>query len=357
MTKHSKNNTASSIFSYAEYRKASAEYGTKRQRLGNESMRRFDACSLCLQTAREPVCCKDGHLFCKECAVNDLLSQKKDLKRQKDKAEQIRKEIEAEVERAKAAARERVLQDFERGQLGLASTASSSVSAAESSAAGTKRPFSTAFAFSPSHVSDLVAQAEEAAARVIAKEQAEAAKGVLPDFWLPSLTPTFGGVAARDVLAAGGKSTQIKLGPVCRGGGDRHSFALKDLIPVKFSYHTEGKEGAGAKEGKDPGEAVCPSCMKKLSNNVIMFLMKPCAHVVCRTCTDTLVRPSPTANPKSSPLKDDDGSRKDVEEAHACVVCDTQLRKKDVIELKREGTGFASGGMAETSRGGISFQG
>ncbi|KAJ7127189.1 hypothetical protein C8R44DRAFT_874258 [Mycena epipterygia] len=358
MTKHSKNNTASSIFSYAEYRKASAEYGTKRQRLGNESMRRFDACSLCLQTAREPVCCKDGHLFCKECAVNDLLSQKKDLKRQKDKAEQIRKEIESEVERAKAAARERVLQDFERGQLGLASTASSSVSAsAESSTTGAKRPFATAFAFSPSHVSDLVAQAEEAAARAIAKEQAEAAKGVLPDFWLPSLTPTFGGVAARDVLAAGGKSGQVKMGAVCRGGGDRHSFALKDLTPVKFSYHTEG---AGTKEGKDPGEAVCPSCMKKLSNNVIMFLMKPCKHVVCRTCTDTLVRPSTTlsSSSASSPLKEESSSQKvSEEETHACVVCDAKLKKKDIIELKREGTGFASGGMAETSRGGISFQG
>ncbi|KAJ7931341.1 hypothetical protein B0H13DRAFT_2227885 [Mycena leptocephala] len=328
MTKHSKNNTASSIFSYAEYRKASAEYGTKRQRLGNESMRRFDACSLCLQTAREPVCCKDGHLFCKECAVNDLLSQKKDLKRQKDKAEQIRKEIEAEVERAKAAARERVLQDFERGQLGLAST----LPPPPLPSAGTKRPFSTAFEFSPSHVSDLVAQAEEAAAKAIAKEKAEAAKGVLPDFWLPSLTPTFGGVAARDVLAAGGKSGELKMGAICRGGGDRHSFALKDLIPVKFSYHTEGKEGTAPKEGKDPGEAVCPSCMKKLSNNVIMFLMKPCSHVVCRTCTETL-------------------------DAHACVVCDTRLKKKDVIELKREGTGFASGGMAESSRSGISFQG
>ncbi|KAJ7269776.1 hypothetical protein C8J57DRAFT_1607591 [Mycena rebaudengoi] len=361
MTKHSKNNTASSIFSYAEYRKAAADYGTKRQRLGNESMRRFDACSLCLQTAREPVCCKDGHLFCKECAVSDLLTQKKDLKRQKEKAEQIRREIEEEVERAKTAARERVLLEFERGQLGLAATPSSSaIPASEAGTSGTKRAFSTAFEFSPSTVSDLVAQAEEAAARTIAKEQAEAGKGVLPDFWLPSLTPTFGGVAARDVAAAGGKSSEVKLGAVCRGGGDRHSFALKDLIPVKFSYHVEGKEGAGPKDDKNPGEAVCPSCMKKLSNNVIMFLMKPCSHVVCRTCTETLVRPSPptSKNDAKSTSSKDAGAGKDKEaESHACVVCDTRLRKKDIIELKREGTGFASGGMAETSRGGISFQG
>ncbi|KAJ7650580.1 hypothetical protein FB45DRAFT_888171 [Roridomyces roridus] len=339
MTKHSRNSTASSVFSYAEHQKAASEYGTKKRRLGNDSMRRFDACCLCLQTAREPVACKDGHIFCRECAMNDLLSQKKDLKQQKDKAEQIRKEIEAEVEKAKAAARERVLKDFERGQLGLASTSSSAP--ASSTAIGTKRPFSTAFEFSPSHVADLVAQAEEAAARTIAKEQAEAAKGTLPDFWLPSLTPTYGGVAARDIAAAGGKS-ELKPGPICRGGGERHSFALKDLIPVKFTESKDAKEG--------PVEAVCPSCKKKLSNNIIMFLMKPCAHVVCRTCTDTLVRPPPTSK------LEDESKAKTKAEVHACVVCDSPLKKKDIIELKREGTGFAGGGMAESSRSGTSFQ-
>ena len=107
-------------------------------------------------------------------------------------------------------------------------------------------------------------------------------------------------------------------------------------------------------------------------------VMKPCAHVVCRTCTDTLVRP-----------------------AMQCVVCDRELKPADVLELKREGascvvrvfrffvlvrcsfpsclfyfifgivsvtvfafafsraegTGFAGGGMAETSKTGIAFQG
>lgn len=35
-------------------------------------MRRFDACALCLNSAREPVACNEGHLFCKECAYTDL---------------------------------------------------------------------------------------------------------------------------------------------------------------------------------------------------------------------------------------------------------------------------------------------
>jgi nitric oxide synthase-interacting protein len=88
MTKHSKNNTANSVFSYAEYKKL--DYGTRKvhtlptsrnqssaepslqQRLGNESMRRFDCCALCLQRAREPLACNEGHLFCKECVYTDL---------------------------------------------------------------------------------------------------------------------------------------------------------------------------------------------------------------------------------------------------------------------------------------------
>jgi hypothetical protein len=70
MTKHSKNNTASSVFSYAEYKKL--DYGTKRQRLGNESMRPFNACSLCLERARTPLACSEGHLFCTECVFTDL---------------------------------------------------------------------------------------------------------------------------------------------------------------------------------------------------------------------------------------------------------------------------------------------
>lgn len=35
-------------------------------------MRQFDACALCLNRAREPLACNEGHLFCKECVYTDL---------------------------------------------------------------------------------------------------------------------------------------------------------------------------------------------------------------------------------------------------------------------------------------------
>ena len=46
----------------------------------------------------------------------------------------------------------------------------------------------------------------------------------------------------------------------------------------------------------------------------VWTVMKPCGHVTCKTCTDTLVTP-----------------------AKQCIVCDVKLGDKDVIELMREG--------------------
>lgn len=47
------------------------------------------------------------------------MNQKKDIKRQKGRLEQLKREAEEEKQRALEAARDRVLRDFEKGQLGL----------------------------------------------------------------------------------------------------------------------------------------------------------------------------------------------------------------------------------------------
>jgi len=120
-------------------------------------MRRFDACGLCLNRAREPLACSKGHLFCKECIYTDLrafilsswfltsfslglssaqitVTQKKDIKRQKDRLEALKKEVEEERTLARQAARERVLRDFERGQLRLGNSSDSIIETADSKA-------------------------------------------------------------------------------------------------------------------------------------------------------------------------------------------------------------------------------
>ncbi|KIJ64689.1 hypothetical protein HYDPIDRAFT_89448 [Hydnomerulius pinastri MD-312] len=334
MTKHSKNNTASSVFSYEEKKKT--EYGTKKQRLGNESMRNFDACALCLQRARDPMACDHGHLFCKECAYTDLLTQKKDIKRQKERLAQLKKDAEAEKQLALEAARERVLRDFEKGQLGLSANLPSiaTTSGAESKAS---RDGKRKLDFDSSTVETLTREAEEAALRQIEREQAEALRHKLPDFWLPSLTPTYASNGPPSSLK------DVKLQSMCRGGNPPHAVTIKSFTSVQFSFPASSSsrssdatpavadKGKKREEDKDP---ICPSCKTNLSNNRVMFLMKPCSHVVCKVCTDSLVRP-----------------------AKQCIVCDRILNEKEIVELKREGTGFAGGGLAEATRKGVAFQG
>ena len=82
MPRHSKNNTAGSFFT-AHEKQQLKEYGTQTKRLGKDSFRNFDCCSLCLNTLQDPQSCQKGHLYCKECIFENLLTQKKNIKRDK----------------------------------------------------------------------------------------------------------------------------------------------------------------------------------------------------------------------------------------------------------------------------------
>ncbi|PKI35844.1 hypothetical protein CRG98_043753 [Punica granatum] len=77
--RHSKNNNDLAFFTYDEKRKLG--YGTQRERLGKDSIKPFDACCLCLKPFIDPMCCQKGHVFCKECILECLLAQKKDIQR------------------------------------------------------------------------------------------------------------------------------------------------------------------------------------------------------------------------------------------------------------------------------------
>lgn len=108
MSKHSKNNTARGFFTYEEKKKL--KYGTIRvcvfssicgcaleyrrdlghlilchlneqQRLGRDSLRNFDSCFLCLQTAQNPLSCTEGHIACKECLYENIMAQKTEAQR------------------------------------------------------------------------------------------------------------------------------------------------------------------------------------------------------------------------------------------------------------------------------------
>lgn len=57
MTRHARNCTAGAVYTYHEKKRDAAEggYGTLQRRIGKDSIKSFDCCSLTLQPCRNPV--------------------------------------------------------------------------------------------------------------------------------------------------------------------------------------------------------------------------------------------------------------------------------------------------------------
>eukprot|EP00922_Rhytidocystis_sp_ex-Travisia-forbesii_P025525 GHVS01037476.1.p1 GENE.GHVS01037476.1~~GHVS01037476.1.p1 ORF type:complete len:276 (+),score=32.25 GHVS01037476.1:235-1062(+) len=76
MSRHSRNNTAHSIFTYHE-RKLLKDVGTIKERLGSDSQRQFEQCWLCLKTATKPMCTPKGYVYCRQCIMLNFGEQKR----------------------------------------------------------------------------------------------------------------------------------------------------------------------------------------------------------------------------------------------------------------------------------------
>ncbi|KDE05618.1 hypothetical protein MVLG_03990 [Microbotryum lychnidis-dioicae p1A1 Lamole] len=328
MVRHAKNNTNASSFTYAE--RQMLKDGSKRERLGRDAMKNFNACSLCLQVARDPKTCDEGHLYCHECILSALVAQKKDMQRQQAILESIRREAQVEMKNAREAARQRVVDEFESSQNGLGSglidgkaKRRTGGANAELGKAGEKRN-TGAFELDENEVEKLAEEATVEALNRTARELAEQSKAKLPNFWLPSLTPS----ATPDSVL------DVKLQTLCHATKPPHPVSLKTLTNVQFEVDASDSAKGVA--------CICPVCRKSLTNNVKAYVVRSCGHVVCGTCMETLCIP-------------------DRQCAHCGTSTTPSEKKKKVgpafIELRREGTGFAAGGQAEATKYDLPFQG
>lgn len=333
---------------------AKSAWSSSSARLNRDSFLPFGSCSLCLESAVDPVACSNGDIFCRECALNNILAQKKEIKRlDKARGQQEREAAESRA-RQDEEAQARAVREFELTQAGFdvagGSAASSSDADLEKEVrAGEKRKFSLDEDEVQRNADNDRAKARKAI------EDEKSSKPSLPSFWVPSVTPTSN---SKDKLHEVKK--KAKTTPICPSSQENspHPYSLHTLVTINFTEEGDSK-------GTKTKTRICPSCKKGLTNSSKAMLAKPCGHVLCKACASQFMKPSghdPHADPADAKHTD----------AVRCYVCDEDVTerpakkggdKKDkdkirpgVVELKSDGTGFSAGGTNEVKKSGSAFQ-
>lgn len=116
---HSKRNTSRAVFTSHERELAKSAWTSSSARLSRDSFLPFASCRLCLLPARTPVSCSHGDIFCRECALSNILAQKKEIKRLEKNKEKDDQDKNEDRMREEDEARERAVEEFEKVQMGL----------------------------------------------------------------------------------------------------------------------------------------------------------------------------------------------------------------------------------------------
>ncbi|EJP62632.1 RING finger domain-containing protein [Beauveria bassiana ARSEF 2860] len=347
---HSKRNTTRPVFTSHERSLAKANWASKSARLHSDSFLPFGSCSLCLELARDPVSCPRGDVFCRECALANMLAQKQDMKR----AEKARRQAERETIRVQAAHNDedqrRAVRDFELTQAGLSNGARPAAKPDETSKGennDTLRIISGKRKFElDADELERIAKEDRAKARK-AIEDEKASKPSLPSFWTPSLTPD----ATKDakLLEASQKAKPVAVCPASASDSP-HALTMSHLLTIHFDVQPEPTKATDTR--------ICPSCRKTLTNASSPAMAVKCGHVLCLSCIKLFMAPPSNRTTKKA---EEDGPS-------SCFVCDTPLTWMDqvptpktslpngMIALKSEGTGFSARGGNTVERTNVTFQ-
>ncbi|KAJ8549657.1 hypothetical protein K7X08_033364 [Anisodus acutangulus] len=243
--RHSKNNNDLAFFTYDEKRKLG--YGTQKERLGKDSIKPFDACCLCLKPFIDPLCCQKGHVFCKECILECLLSQKNDIKRKLAVHAGQQKQDKEEEEERLMLQKARELDAFDQQNHGPVPQYN------DKNYNRDKNGF-------------------HGANSVRATSYEEEALRTMKAFWLPSATPD----APAKVEAPSTSTT-------CPEGNEK--IKMKNLFPIHFTEDTSAQK----KHKSLDKSFICPSCKVTLTNTLSLVALNTCGHVFCKKCAEKFV--------------------------------------------------------------------
>lgn len=246
MTRHARNCTAGAVYTYHEKKKdaQASGYGTNSKRLGKDSVKDFDCCSLSLQPCRYPVITKDGILFDKEVILQYIITKKNEYSR-KLKAYEKAKKKEDDDEILKATTNtERKIKSFVNSENNIVS-----------------KP--------------LNGFAEESAGPSSISNMANGKDKVLPSFWIPG----------QSAVAKDSKLEKPESTIYCPVSGK--PLKAKDLINVKFTLVKDSdKKSLIAKETR----YMCAVTHDILSNSIPCAVLKSTGDVVTLECVEKIIK-------------------------------------------------------------------
>ncbi|KAL1517266.1 hypothetical protein ABEB36_001052 [Hypothenemus hampei] len=245
MTRHARNCTAGAVYTYHEKKKdaQASGYGTNSQRLGKDSVKNFDCCSLSLQPCRNPVITKDGYLFDKEVILEYIITKKNEYSRKLKEYEKLKKKEEDDLANKQAQELEKKVENFLKTESNIVSKPLN----------GFKSVPSTSSISNMSNGRDKI----------------------LPSFWVPGQTSS----------AEKMKVEKPNATIYCPISGK--PIKVKDLIDVKFTpIKEEGNKSVHVQENR----YMCAVTHDALSNSIPCAVLKPTGDVVTLECVEKLIK-------------------------------------------------------------------
>ncbi|KAI2799034.1 hypothetical protein RDWZM_006775 [Blomia tropicalis] len=242
MTRHGKNNTASSCYTYHERQLDTKDsgYGTQRRRLGKDSVKDFNACNLTLQACRIPVITPDGYLYDKESIFSYFIKQKHEIAKKMKQYEKDRTKEERELQELAQKEYNDKRDKFLQNEIKVVRDHSTSTS---SNSVG-------------SSISNMTNGNDKQ----------------LPSFWIPNLTPS----TSKSLLK---KPSSHVLCPM-----SGKPLKASHLIPITFTPVDPSVTDVKKAKYK------CAVTHDILSNSSKCVVLKTSGSVVTQECVDKLIR-------------------------------------------------------------------